>query len=162
MEISLFMAYMYWCTCRDELAEFDKSREGQLVKDFLRQVWSCMCVCVCVCLYVLAKYGYGRFPLLCGQMMMLPAVGGIRESLVMQFVRFLKLKAVTVCKYLETDVWVCRYLCELCIDTHVHISFYQCQNMCAMWFAFLYCHVLYDSICHVFMIHLHRNGTVSC
>ena len=48
--------------------------------------------------------GYASLPLLCDQMMMLPATGGVRESLVMQFIRFLKLKAVAVCKYLETDV----------------------------------------------------------
>ena len=53
---------------------------------------------------MLIKDGCGSFLLLCDQMMMLPATGGVRESLVMQFVRFLKLKAVAVCKYLEADV----------------------------------------------------------
>ena len=59
-----------------------------------------MCIHICM----LLRVDCGSFPLLCEQMMMLPATGGVRESLVMQFVRFLKLKAVAVCKYLETDV----------------------------------------------------------
>lgn len=58
----------------EELTNFDRGKEGRLIKEFVRQL------------------------------MLLPESGGVREAFTYHFVHAMKLKAITICKYIEAEL----------------------------------------------------------